>query len=304
MLKTEDIRVRDPYIVAHEGKYYLYSSTVINDKMNDRSVYVYVSRDCREWEEPKAIFTIPDDFWADCELWASEVHFYRGKFYLFVSVPDKSTTARGLFCRRGTQIAVCDTPDGTFLPIADRAATPLTQSCIDGTLYIENDTPYIVYSRDWPSHFVKELDAYDGEIWAQQLSPDLAEPVGEPFILFASSSAGRVWTDLTIGTENTHRYGSDAPFLSRLSSGSLLLTWSPIPAGNYTVCAAVSKSGSIRGPWQHLEKPIFDRNGGHAMFFDDFDGTRKMCIHCPERPPEERARIFTVVEDGDTYRIV
>lgn len=48
MLTTEDIRVRDPYIVAHEGKYYLYSSTVINDKMSDRAVYVYVSRDCRQ----------------------------------------------------------------------------------------------------------------------------------------------------------------------------------------------------------------------------------------------------------------
>jgi hypothetical protein len=304
MLKTEEIRVRDPYIVAHEGKYYLYSSTIINEQMSNRSVYVYVSTNCREWEEPKAVFTLPEEFWGDCELWASEVHLYRGKFYLFVSLPDKTTTQLGLFCRRGTQIAVSDTPDGIFTPLADRAATPLTQSCIDGTLYVENDVPYIVYSRDWPSNFVKELDAYDGEIWAQQLSPDLTAPVGEPFQLFASSESGREWTALSIDAQPTHRYGSDAPFLSRMQNNSLLLTWSPIPAGNYTVCAAVSKSGSIRGPWQHIEKPIFDRNGGHAMFFNDFDGTRKMCIHCPEREPEERACIFTVEEDGDTYRIV
>ena len=105
MLKTEDIRVRDPYIVAHEGKYYLYSSTVINDQMSDRAVYVYVSDDCHTWQAPKPIFTIPADFWADEELWASEVHLYRGKFYLFVSLPEKATMHRGLFCRRGTQIA-------------------------------------------------------------------------------------------------------------------------------------------------------------------------------------------------------
>jgi hypothetical protein len=307
MLKTEEIRVRDPYIVAHGGKYYLYSSTLINEQMSDRSVYVYVSTDCREWEEPKPIFTVPEDFWGDCELWASEVHLYRGKFYLFVSLPDKSTMHRGLFCRRGTQIAVSDTPDGTFLPIADRSATPLTQSCIDGTLYVEDDVPYIVYSHDWPDNFKSEKNGFVGQICAQQLSPDLTEPVGEPFLLFSSDEAA--WsaaapTRIEIEGKPYVRFGSDAPFLSRMQNGSLLLTWSPLPAGNYVVGAVVSKSGRIHGPWEHLDTMIYDQNGGHAMFFNDFDGTRKMCIHCPERTPEERALILTVEEDGDTYKVI
>ena len=305
MLKTEDIRVRDPYIVAHEGKYYLYSSTVINDQMSDRAVYVYVSDDCHTWQAPKPIFTIPADFWADEELWASEVHLYRGKFYLFVSIREKGKT--GLFCRRGTQIAVCDTPDGSFVPIADRAATPLTQSCIDGTLYVENDVPYIVYSHDWPDNFQPESKSFVGEICAQQLSKDLAEPVGEPFLLFASNRVPRsaaAPTKIEIESKPYIRYGSDAPFLSRMQNGSLLLTWSPLPAGNYVVFAAVSQNGSIHGKWEHLDTPIYDKNGGHAMFFNDFDGTRKMCIHCPERSPDERALILTVEEDGDSYRVV
>ena len=69
MLRTEDIRIRDPYIVAHGGKYYLYSSTPINDQMSDHSVYVYVSEDCHTWAEPKPIFTIPAPSvppWAPC----------------------------------------------------------------------------------------------------------------------------------------------------------------------------------------------------------------------------------------------
>lgn len=302
MLRTEDIRIRDPYIVAHGGKYYLYSSTPINEQMSDHSVYVYVSEDCHTWAEPKPIFTIPADFWADEELWASEVHRYHGKFYLFVSIREKGT--EGLFCRRGTQIAVCDVPDGEFIPIANRAATPLTQSCIDGTLYVENDVPYIVYSRDWPCNYVKEKGAYDGEIWAQQLTDDLTAPVGDPFILFASSSAGLEWSEIRIGGETAYRFGSDAPFLSRMANGSLLLTWSPMPGGNYVVGAAVSKNGSIHGKWEHLDTMIYDQNGGHAMFFDDFDGTRKMCIHGPEHAPDERALVLAVEEDGDTYRVI
>jgi hypothetical protein len=87
---------------------------------------------------------------------------WNGKYYLFVSVLGKN----GL---RGTEISVSDTPDGIFTPLADRPATPLDQSAIDGTLFCEDGIPYIVYSRDWPHCFDEEATAYVGEIWARAL---------------------------------------------------------------------------------------------------------------------------------------
>ena len=67
---------------------------------------------------------------------------------------------------------------------------------------------------------------------------------------------------------------------------------------NYVVVGAVADS--IRGPWKHCKNPVFDKNGGHAMFFKDKDGNDKMCMHCPECAPLERALILDVEEkDGE-----
>ena len=323
MRRTEDIRIRDPYIVAHEGVYYMYGAgrSEWGEGIDAEAVYVFTSRDLENWEDPKPVFFLPraSDFWGLTDLWAPEVHYYNGKFYMFISilgkpgfgtpqeiysaVSDEELAFRRLI--RGTQVAASDTPDGEFLPVANRPGTPIGPSCIDGTLYVEDGVPYMIYSHDWPHNFDGEKDCYDGEICAVEMAPDLSAPVGEPFLLFKSSSAGRAPT-LHAFPDNTMRlrYGSDAPFLSRLANGTLLLTWSPIPAGNYLVCAAVSRSGSIHGKWKHLKKPIFDKNGGHAMFFDDFDGRRRMCIHCPECPPLERALVLTVEEKGNSYRVI
>ena len=289
-MNRKDIRTRDPFIVAHDGIYYLYCATGSKD---GKSIVAYRSRDLEEWEEPVEVYRLSTETWKLAELWAPEVHLYRGKFYLFLSIKGKN----GL---RGTEISVADTPMGPFVPIADRAATPLDKSCIDGTLFVDGDTPYIVYSRDWPDHYVPEKGAYVGQLAAQQLSEDLTTPVGEPFCLFESSdcpySAERPAKHPWQG-EDVARFGSDAPFFNRLSDGRLFLTWSPFAANNYVVLGAVAKD--IRGPWTHIDTPLYDNNGGHAMFFTDFDGVRKMCIHQPERYPDERTRIFTAVErDG------
>ena len=291
MLKTDQIRIRDPFVYAQEGWYYLYG-TVNEDTA--REVYVFKSRDLCNWEEPQAIFDIADVSWAEKDLWAPELHVYQGKYYLFVSILGKN----GL---RGTQVAVSDTLDGKFIPVADRPSTPLEYSCIDGTLYIENDVPYMVYSHDWPDCFHEDKGFYVGEICAVELTEDLSEPKGVPFKLFASNEAKQYAPAVHefLGDMVT-RYGSDGPFLQKLESGKLLLTWSPIPDSNYIVAGAVSDSGSIHGPWRHLEKPIFDRNGGHAMLFTDLNGKKKMAIHYPERVPDERALFLDVQETDET----
>lgn len=158
----------------------------------------------------------------------------------------------------------------------------------------------MVYSHDWPDCFHADKEYYVGEICGVALTEDLSAPKGKPFTMFASNDVRQYAPAVHdfLGTMVT-RYGSDGPFLQKLENGKLLLTWSPIPDMNYIVAGAVSESGSVRGPWRHLEKPIFDRNGGHAMFFTDLNGKRKMAIHFPERFPDERALFLDVQEQGD-----
>ena len=293
-MKRCDIRIRDPFILYENGVYYMYATS------GERTLSYYRSTDLESWEEGGVVFEIPKDFWAYKDVWAAEVHPYKGKYYLFVSLLGKN----GL---RGTQIALSDKPDGEFIPLVDRAVTPLDQSCIDGTLFLCDGKPYILYSRDWPHHYVEEKDGYVGEIWCAELAEDLTAIKGEPKRLFASDEApiSRATPDHTTWEgKAVKRYGSDAPFVQRLSNGTLYLTWSPYLDDHYVVLGAISRSGDIYGPWEHLDTPLFEDNGGHAMFFDDASGRRLMCIHAPERFQLERAHLYQIAEDGNDLRII
>lgn len=292
MYKTEDIRIRDPYVVLKDDTYYMYKS-------EDNAIWVHKSKDLKNWEEPSKTYELSEDSWGYADLWAPEVHLYKGKYYMFLSLLGKN----GL---RGTEISVCDTPDGPFTPITNGPATPENKSCIDGTLYVENGEPYIVYSADWPDNYDTEKEAYVGAIWAQKMSADLKEREEEPFLLFKSDEAicSKEPDLMEWEGKKVNRYGSDAPFVTKLKNGMLYLTWSPMPSGNYIVAAAVSENGSIKGVWKHLNEPLFDKNGGHAMFFNDVDGNRKMCIHCPECPPKERATFFDIAEENGKLKII
>ena len=64
MLKRRDIRVRDPFIVLDDGKYYLYATS------GERTMSYYVSDDLENWEEGGIAFEIPDNFWAYKDVWA------------------------------------------------------------------------------------------------------------------------------------------------------------------------------------------------------------------------------------------
>ncbi len=290
-MKTSELRVRDPYILAENGVYYLYKTNVCH--VGTR-ILVHQSRDLVEWDEGRVVYELSPTGWKKEQLWAPEVHAWNGKYYLFVSILGK----HGL---RGTEISVSDTLGGPFVPVSDRPATPLDQSAIDGTLFVDGDTPYIVYSRDWPHCYDESIGAYVGEIWGCEMTKDLTSPAGAPFCMFRSSDcplsarkpARHDWEGKPVA-----RYGSDAPFLMRLPSGKIYLTWSPIPGNNYIVAGAMADS--IRGEWTHVEPAVFDGNGGHAMFFCDFDGTDKMCIHSPEIDGEERARFLpvSITEEG------
>lgn len=290
VIKREQIQIRDPYILLFETTYYMYKS------IDNNKVCYYKSQDLQNWEYGDVVFEIPDNFWAYTDAWAPEVHLYKQKFYLFISLLGKN----GL---RGTQIAVADTPCGKFVPLIDHASTPLDKSCIDGTLFVQNDIPYMVYSHDWPDNFKKDTNEYIGEICAVRLSDDLKTNVGEPFVLFGSNEA-----PLSKANPNHIkkflRYGSDAPFVQKLSNGGIYLTWSPYFDGNYVVLGAVSESGDIRGPWKHIEPALYDKDGGHAMFFKNIDGTLCMAIHGPEIGVLERALIFEMKEENGKLVIV
>ena len=273
MLKKEDIRIRDPFIFTdkEQGCYYMYGTTaLLSDSLHTvGSFSVYKSEDLEHFSEPKVIFDgAKCGFWADRDFWAPELHRYNGKYYLFGSVK-----ANGV-CR-GTQIFVCDTPDGDFVPVSEKPVTPADWECLDGTLWVENGTPYLVFCHEW-------LQVKDGEICAMPLTPDLSAPAGAPVLLFRASDHPDV---TSLGSKRPDCYVTDGPFLFT-EGDKLKMIWSSFHQGRYLVLEA--EADRVLGPWHHLP-PRFDFDGGHAMLFHTLQGERMISLHSPNKANAERA---------------
>ena len=271
MLKREEIRIRDPFIFTDtENKcYYMYGTTDLDKDGNAKNTFsVYRTRDLENFEEPKVIVDGSKlSFWADKDFWAPEVHKYKGKYYLFGSCKTSGKC-------RGTHIFASDTPDGEFLPISAEPATPNEWYCLDGTLWIENDIPYMVFCHEW-------IQVKDGEICAIQLSDDFTRAVGEPFVLFRASETPNV---SEVGKGSGY-YITDGPFLYN-ENGKLNLMWSSFYKGKYQVLLA--QSDSLKGKWEH-KGCQFDFDVGHAMLFKTLDGVRMISLHSPNVIGDERA---------------
>lgn len=272
MLKREEIRIRDPFILTdtENGCYYMYGTTALEaGTLAAKNTFsVYKTRDLENFEEPKVIFDgAACSFWADKDFWAPEVHKYKGNYYLF-----GSCKAEGK--HRATQIFVCDTPDGNFVPLSDSPATPSDWECLDGTFFVENDLPYMVFSHEW-------TQIKNGEIWAVQLSEDLSASVGEPFLLFRASD------NPNVSPLKRHEgcYVTDGPFLF-CEDRKIKMIWSSFYEGRYLVLEA--ESDSLHGEWRHGGSK-FDFDGGHAMIFERLDGTRMISLHRPNTANDERA---------------
>ncbi len=278
----KDINIRDPFVLPHGGKYYLYGTRGKTTWTVATGLDVYVSEDLENWSEAHECFSIPEGFWANKEIWAPEVYFYNGSFYMFVSLRSDSRL-------RGTQILRSDSPMGPFLPFTDDAITPANWQCLDGTFYIDkNGDPYIVFCREW-------VQVGDGEIHAMKLTKDLSAAVGEPIFLFKASEPQ--WAD-----KSRETFVTDGPFMYRTECGKLCMIWSSSAKTGYVQAIAVSDNGEIDGNWSH-EELLFAKDGGHGMIFEDYSGKKHLILHSPNETYKERPVLFDIIEENGKLKI-
>ena len=305
-IDIKDINIRDPFIlpVADEGVYYMYcTSTVADSNGQPRGgVAAYKSKDLRNWEGPVQVCTIPDNNMLTGTIWAPEVHFYNGKYYLFATINSdiewrKAEPDHPKYLFRGTQIFHADSPEGPFEAFSPETHTPADWMALDGTLWVENGKPYMVFCHEW-------VQTDDGTMDVVALEDDLSAPKGSPTRLFNASAAP--WAQPICNDRNNNQcYVTDGCFLYRTKTGKLLMIWSSFTNGNnYAIGIAESTTGSVLGPWRQQEKPLFTTNGGHGMIFKRFDGQPCIVLHQPNSPQKaERARIFEIDDLGTTLNL-
>lgn len=284
MMTTEQINIRDPFVLVEDGTYYLYGTRGPTCWGKADGFDVYRSCNLNSWEGPFACFQNDGTFWADRNYWAPEVHRWQGAYYMFASFKNESR-------RRGTAILWAESPCGPFAPWSDGPVTPESWECLDGTFYVSPDRiPYIVFCHEW-------VQAGDGEICAMRLTNDLKAPAGSPSLLFRASEAP--WSHTVHHSSGVTGYVTDGPFLWRLKDGRLLCLWSGFSEQGYAQGVAISDTGDIDGHFSQID-PLFLKDGGHGMIFRAVDGGLYLTLHSPNQTPKERPVFIplNVREDG------
>jgi hypothetical protein len=263
-------------------------------------VWQYVSHDQSTWDGPRVIYEAADNVWGDItvrSIWAPDLHAYGDHYYLFLTfdtrnlLPEQWRNWRPRVTR-GSTILKSQSPDGPFTSSQPRSIPPTDMMTLDGTLYVEDGTPYIVFCHEWVQITV-------GTIEDVPPADDLSRATGEPVRLFSADQAA--WPRR--GGEGG--YVTDGPSLYRSKSGKLFMIWSSFAGGRYTTGLAISDSGKLNGPWRHQVEPLYTDDGGHGFLFTTFDQRLMIVLHSPNGPPGvARPRIFQLEDTGQTLGLV
>lgn len=251
----------DPFVLLHEGKYYLYST---NSKDGYR---VYESRNLRDWTE-RGYCLKKEDVMGERMFWAPEVIYRDGRFYMVYTSEEH------------LGIAVSKTPTGPFRQ--ENKGWLSERNAIDGHFFQDEDGQvYLYYVR------------FDGGnvIYGAKMSPDLLELDEENEVRLISAADEWETRDCLV---------TEGPFMLK-NEGKYYLTYSAnhYRCPDYAVgCAA---SSSPLGPFEKCKNnPILHGCGriqgtGHHSFTYSKDGSRLICVyHCHRGDGEIHPRMTCI----------
>lgn len=305
VMDFDSLTMSDPFILADAASHTYY--------LTGTGGSVWTSADLKKWKGPYKVTAIDTTSWMGSRpaIWAAEIHQYRDKYYYFATFTNArvmidSIPLRYNIPRRASHILVSDKPDGPYKPVGKENYLPANQATLDGTFWIEDGKPYMIYCHEW-------LQAIDGMMDATELKPDLSGPVGKPFSLFRASDAPWVKEMNTIGeiTYNKHIPGwvTDGPYLFQTKTGRLGMIWSSWGDKRYALGVAYSTTGKLKGPWKQEAQPLVSNNSGHGMIFKTFDGKLLMCLHYAVTAPGStrsvrKPMLLAIDDSGDELKII
>ena len=293
----KDFRIRDPFVLPDGGTYYLYES---KPWFGGNGVFVRTSTDLEHWSEKRQVMAVPESVPVTA-VWAPEVHKHDWAYYLFTTLTEEVGSApiepmapkakKERVKPRGTWIFKADNPLGPFKPVKTEPIPPKEWMTLDGTLYVEDGQPYMVFCHEW-------CQVANGKMCYAPLAKDFSSFTAAPVEMFRAENAVPGAGSVT-----------DGPFFHRSANGALYMIWSnSVRHGNagkskYSVLLRKSASGRLAGPWSK-DEILFGENGGHGMIFRSFEGKLLLTIHQPNFGEAERMKLFEIEDTGDTLRVV
>jgi GH43 family beta-xylosidase len=291
----------DPWSLYKDG-YYYYTHTLGN------KLVIWKTKNLAELKtaEEKTIWVPPAGTLYSKELWAPEIHFIQGKWYVYFAADDGNNNNHRLYVLEN---ASPDPMKGTWV-FKGKVADPSDKWAIDGSVFGHNGQLYMVWSG-WEGDNNGRQDIYISKLknpWTVEgqrvkiSSPtfewerngDLHDPVNPPHVdvnegpqilkhgdkLFLIYSASGCWTDF-------YALG----MLTTSATSNLLdpASWTKSPQPVFTQ----SKENGVFAP-------------GHNSFFTSPDGTEDWILYHANAEPGQgcgwhrspRAQRFTWNTDG------
>ena len=312
VLTQEDFFIRDPYVLADNGVYYMYGTRY------DGSFDVFTSTDLMVWEKQGQCFVPEGDFWGGTtNFWAPEVYkyTYNGEtaYYMFATFLSNETIAKDESLNmsydnegvRGTAVLKAESPLGPFKEYSDGALTLEAHDCLDGTLYVDEDgTPYMIYAHEHTCGACHNGNVRVGEMNYVQLSEDLKTTIGEHKEWFSAADykGDYKWNGETLKDGGT--FLTDGPFVYNIGTQKYLLwTTSELNKDGSYIQLAISFStiGDVTGAGVETNSSVLygsDTPGGHAMIFTGFDEQTYMILHTPNSG-DVKSKLFVItIQDG------
>lgn len=275
MIKAHNIPIRDPFVFTEKGMYYLLGTTGNDPWGKGSDLTLFISSDLENFER-KCVMVTDDSLSSYTNIWAPELHKYNGRYYLMLSA-FRQDKGRGCFIYRS------DNLEKGFTALTGEYITPRGWECLDATMFVYENKPYLCFSNEWVAPVTNDGD---GSLYICELKSDLTALAGKPKKIVSGKHCG---FSVAVHHGGKSGYVAEGPFLYD-ENGKIVLLWSTFTQHGYAVVKSVSNNG-IMGDYA-FEKLLYDSDGGHSMSFVDWQGKRKLAFHRPNRTPEERMQFF------------
>lgn len=247
-----DVEIADPYVLKWNGEFYLYCS--------GDPIRAFHSKDLVQWEEIGPVLRSNPKGWNGMDIWAPEVVYRDGKFYMYYTATVLSEDWRVQEAQRRIGVAVADSPRGPFLD----SGQPLTPGwAIDGSVFRDPRTgeDYLFYS-----YLYDGLEKYPpgaGIVVDRLLSP--LEVANRPTMVTRGNEA---WEDKDGDPANgSVRYTNEGPvvlfkdgeYYAIYSGGSWDMSTYALA---YAVSSVVMPDGGLEAPSWSKRPPILRGNRG------------------------------------------
>lgn len=249
--------IADPFVLQHDGKYYLYGTNTSTATNQPKGFKVYTSADLVNWLEQDELALKQSDSWGTSGFWAPEVVEKNGTFYMYYVVNERLA------------VATSSSPLGPFVQDV-KQPMHLNTPEIDAHIYTDDNGKKYIY-------FVRFNQG--NEIWMAELSEDM-KSMKEDTIQFVF----RATQDWERSQKQPVASINEGPFMIK-HNGTYYLTYSGNHFESPDYGVGYATAPTPMGPWtKYTYNPIMKSNtivpgaGHHSLIYSP-DGTELFMVY-------------------------